>query len=345
MIGTVFISAPDELYKTPTTRPQHGLMMRTLIYCLMSAVVGGIMVAAWNHHAENDKSGTPVVSPARVSTNRRPAPAPSRFGFVVDAGQSWQVRVARLRTELAGECGEADIRALYQMLASGCPKGEVPEHWYVIANDIMNHLLAHETDSNRFSTRMVGLLEDPRQPEVIRDYSVQCLASWLSPNSASNGASSLPSPTPEGATEVLRAMVASATSPELEQTSIPGTTLMMLVEIKRAGSVDCAKTVEMLKPWLQRALQDGSTLNHSARVSAVSAAGILMPEEFRPVIRRIAYSDKGASTLRLPAVAALGYAGEADDLPILECIAETSPELSYAAQEAAKVLAEGNGHP
>ncbi len=74
------------------------------------------------------------------------------------------------------------------------------------------------------------------------------------------------------------------------------------------------------------------------RVSAVQAAGVIAPDEFRPVLRGIAFSETGQSSLRLPAIAAIGQCGEAADLEELQRIIEAFPELSYAARDAHRTL-------
>lgn len=264
---------------------------------------------------------------------------PTRLDFITDIGQPFQYRAIQLRNTLSTECAEPEIRYLYQLLENGPPKGELPEHWFVIANEIMILILNHESDPQRFSTNFIKLLNDTRQPDVIRDYAVQFLTTWLNPRSPQATANSLATPPPEIAAKVLQSLAAATIDPALEQSSIPGTTLMMLVDLTRSGTaVDCSQAIATLKPWLGRALQDGSTLNNSIRVSAVVAAGIIAPEEFRPVIRRIAYQENSGSSLRLPAIAALGQAGEAEDLAKLREIATTSPEFTYAAQDAFTAL-------
>lgn len=314
-------------------------MLRKSIPLLLLALLGGAGVFTWR---SMDTPPAPAASPALHPPHPSPraAPRPTRLDFLTDTAQPYQVRIALLRNTLASECGEPEIRFLYQLLEKAPPQGEIPEHWFVIANDIMTGLLAHETDPQRFSSSFAALLNDPRQPEVIRDYAVQFLAAWLNPRSAQATAASLATPSPEITAQVLQSLAAAATDPALAQSSIPGTTLMMLVDLTRSGSgVDCTEAVATLKPWLARALQDGSTLANPVRVSAVTAAGILAPAEFRPALRQIAYQENGGSSLRLPAIAALGQAGEAEDLAKLREIATSSPELTYAAQDAATSLA------
>ena len=82
----------------------------------------------------------------------------------------------------------------------------------------------------------------------------------------------------------------------------------------------------------------GSALSQSVRVSAVIAAGVLAPDEFRPTLRKIAYQPDGAAALQLPALASLGQSGDAADLPQLQKIAATQPALAYAAADASRVL-------
>lgn len=316
-------------------------MYRTSLLYLLIVIIVGLGVFTWKSH---DNTADPI-SAAQPSASRTPRQTPStvhqapRLHFVTDTGLPYQVRITQLRHTLATGCSEPEIRFLYQLLKDTPPKSELLEHWYVIANDIMTQILSHETDSRRFCENFTGLLNSPRQPEVIRDYAVQHLADWLNPRSSQATAARLPVASSEIADQVLRDFATAAIDPSLEKTSIPGTILMMLVDLKRSGSeVDCNNAIITLKPWLTQALQDQSPLGNPIRVSAVVAAGILAPEEFRPLIRNIAYEENSDSSLRLPAIAAIGHAGDAADLPNLNKIASASPELSYAAQDAAIAL-------
>lgn len=315
-------------------------MFRKPLPYLLLAVFGVAGFFAWKNLNRPAPPGATAEAPPRAPlASRRASPQPTRLNFLSDTSQPYQVRIDQLRSLLVDGCSEPELRFLYQLLEKAPPASELPEHWYVIANDIMAMVHTHETDPQRFSSQLIGLLNAPHQPEVIRDYAVQHLATWLNPGSSQSGATRLPAASPEIAAEVLDSLAAATTDPALEQSTIPGTTLMMLVELIRSNSgVDCSHAIATLKPWLGEALRDGSTLANPIRVSAVTAAGILAPEEFRPLIRKIAYQENGSSSLRLPAIAALGQAGEADDLPKLREIAASSPELTYAAQDAATTL-------
>ncbi len=291
------------------------------------------------------KNSRPAAPEVALTNLRRPSPPPqrvappvTRLDFLTDLGQPYQVRINLLRSTLATDCSEPEIRYLYQLLAQGAAKAEVPEHGYVIANEMMAALLGHETDPTRFADKLTALISDPQQPEVVRDYAVQYLASWLNPRSA-QATQVLAAPSPEIAAQILKSLVTAATDPALSQTTIPGTTLMMLADLTRSGSgVDCRESIATLRPWLGQALAYGSTLSQSVRVSAVIAAGVLAPDEFRPTLRKIAYQPDGSAALQLPALASLGQSGEAADLPQLQKIAATQPALAYAAADACRVL-------
>lgn len=323
------------------------VLRKSLPFALV-ALVGAAGIYAWKHCPSSPESVIQPPPPTARHTQSTPRTTPpSALTALTDPGQAWQVRIAQLRNALQTECGEPEIRYLYELLFQGPPKGELPEHWYVIANEFMDQLLRRDSDNERFSTNLLRLLEDPRQPLVLRDYAVQYLVAWLNPHSrqamASHSDPARPRPVsqrpPEIAARILQSLVAATTDPALEQSTIPGTTLMMLVNMARTpDSVDCSQAITTLKPWLTQALQDGSTLSTPVRVSAVQAAGVLAPQEFRPILRRIAYQENGQSSLRLPSIAALAHCGEATDLEKLQQIVRTHPELSYAAQEAGTAL-------
>jgi len=301
------------------------------------ALIGGVGVYVWKSGGLSSLTPTPA-PPERTHSESIKKDLPPRLAAINDPGKPWQKRIEDFRNNLSSSCNESDLLYLYQLLAQGPPKGEAPEHWYVIANDLMEQLCLHDPDAKRLSSALLGILHDTKQPEVLRDYSVQHLATWINPHSH-QGNPATPAPGPEVTAKVLDALVTAATDPSLEKSSIPGTTLMMFINLTHSSNpVDCTEAVEKLKPWLSAALEDGSKLSNPVRVSAVGAAGILDPEQFRPAIRRIAYQENGQSSIQLPAIATLGQSGQAEDIEKLQKIAHTNPALAYAAKEACKLI-------
>ncbi|MEI6604770.1 MAG: hypothetical protein WCP35_05635 [Verrucomicrobiota bacterium] len=315
-------------------------VLKRFLFFAVPVLIGAAGIHAWRTRPSPADATNPPPEAVRHSQRTSRVAAPASLNSITDAGQAWQVRVALLRNALRSECGEPEIRYMYELLAKGPPKGELPEHWYIIANEFMGQLLSHDTDCERLSSNLLRLLQDARQPLVLRDYAVQYLVTMLSPHSRQSPTGQVTQPPPAIATQILDALITATKDPLLEQSSIPGTTLMMLVNLVRSpGDVDCTQAITALKPWLTLALQDGSSLSTPVRVSAVQAAGVLAPNEFRPTLRRLAYQENGQSSLRLPAIAAIAHCGESADLEKLEQITRTHPELFYAAREAGTTLA------
>ncbi len=319
--------------------------MNKFLPIITLALIGGVGVFIWKNQTSAPIPTASATAAARHSLPKisRP-PTSSHLAFLTDPSQPWQSRVDQFRNALATDCAEPEIRHLYQLLEQGPAPGELAEHWYVIANDIMIQLSKHDRDPHRFTSHLIGLLQNSQQPIVIRDYAVQFLANSLLPQ-ADGPAKNFARPTPELTSQILGALITATTDSSLEQTSIPGTTLMMLVNLARSSgsgdslTMDSAAVTTTLKPWLTRALQDGSSLSTAIRVSAIQAAAALAPVEFRPVLRQLAYQENRQSSLRLPAIAALGQCGEPADLSKLAAIMQNSPDLTYAAQDAHQALA------
>ena len=296
-------------------------------------------------------------SPTLAEDTQPPLPQdPADLKPVTNVGLPWQVRVATLDRVLQARCGEAEFAYLYGLLENGMPKGDQPENWYVVANEVMEQVARRDPDDERFSSRLLKFLADARQPLVLRDYAVQHLATWINPGAQNErdavpppatGSGTVPPGEPKkpgslrspGSTEaVLKGLVAAALNPELADSTVPGTTCMMLVDLSQTpDGPDCRAALAALNPWLRAALADGSKLSTPLRVSAVQAAA-LAPDEFRPTLREIAYREHGQSVVRLPAIAALARCGDASDLARLQKIGVGAPELSYAAEDAHRTL-------
>lgn len=282
-------------------------------------------------------------------TAAQPSPAPGlptgslpadRFDFLADTSRPYQERISVFRARLQGECSESDLLAIHAMLQSGAPANELPEHWYVIANDLMLALLAREHDAARFSDRFLTLAADARQPAVIRDYAVQFLAAWLDPRGCGGlAASSLPRPDAVQSETVVRALVAAAIDPGLASGTVPGTALLVLSSIGRDDpSLAESPALSALIPWLLAVMKQDSGQSASLRGSALQASAVLAPQQARPILRDHAFAEDRSPSIRLPAIAALGACGEIADIDSLLRIPEQSPVLAHAARDAASAI-------
>ena len=141
----------------------------------IAALIGAGALYLWKSQPPAPGASTQPPPPVRHAQGARHNPAPAGLTSLNDPGQAWQARIDILRNTLQAECGEREIRYLYELLAGGPPKGELPEHWYVMANEYMEQLRLHDSDAQRFSSSLLRLLHDPQQPLVLRDYAVQHL--------------------------------------------------------------------------------------------------------------------------------------------------------------------------
>jgi hypothetical protein len=275
-----------------------------------------------------------------ASSSRQLAPPAPRLAFLTDLSKAYDFRIQLLRDALVTGCSEPEMQFLYQLLETGPAAAELPEHRYMVANDIMELLIKHEKDLSRCVNHFTALLNDPQQPYVIRDYAVQYLGIMIDPRSSSESSDAKGSSlSPEITAQVLKSLVTATTDPALGQTSIPGTALMTFTNLAGTRNrLDSATFATTLKPWLAQALGEGSMLKLGNRVSAVIAAGALAPQDFRPTLRKIAYQQDGEGALQLPALASLGQAGDATDVAQLQKITATQPALAYAAADASRVL-------
>jgi hypothetical protein len=314
--------------------PRRLLLFSLLIACGLLAWWG------WGKSRQATKPEVELRVARHPAVPRQSTLLATRLDFLTDLSRPYEVRIQLLHDTLESGCSEPEVRYLYQLLEKGPAAAELPEQGYMVANAIMGQLTEHDTDRARLASRLMALLNDSQQNGVLRDYAAQFLGKLIDPRRSpvSPNNANLPL-SPEVSTQVMKSLVTAATDPALSQTSVPGTTLMIFVDLASAGAgIDCAPSITALKPWLGRALADGSTLSLGCRVSAVIAAGALAPGDFRDTLRKIAYQPDGEGALQLCALASLGQSGDAADLPKLQHVAATHPTLAYAASEACRAL-------
>jgi hypothetical protein len=302
---------------------------------LPAALAGAVLIWAWKFRQPPAQGSAAPAAPRAQA----PPAVPEALKPLTDVALPWQVRVEVLRRALKSRCGEDELVYLYRLLETGAQRGEAPEHWYVVANDIMEQLKLRDPDASRYCTRLLALLDDARQPPVLRDYAVQHLAAWLDPRR----------PMPPGAagpagriaalrSSVISALAQTATDPSIATTSIPGTVLMALINLSHVDAPACAPAFAALRPWLAGALADGSKLSPSVRVSAIHAAAAAAPADYLPVFRGVAFRRDAPPALRLAAIAAIAACGDNSDLAPLRAIPAATPALAFAANDAIRAL-------
>lgn len=225
----------------------------------------------------------------------------------------------------------------------------------------MEQLRRQHIAPDRYPQALLAILQDPTAPEVLRDYAVQHLGHWLSPRIESTqpnvfladpteptepNAISPSSPLQHDSAFLQRTLTKLNTliaDPDLAHTSIPGTTLMLLVDLHEGGPSTpqgqaLAATLSELQPWFRSALQPGDHVSQVTRLSAVNAIAMLGLTEHRPAIRQYARDPATEPSLRLGSIAALGPLGQETDLASLQTLADGSSKYRFAATAALQTL-------
>ena len=320
----------------------HKFMPRFSNILFASLVVfaaGGI--AYWQIVVSNDDSAAvPSHSDKNTLTHRAPRVAPeSIYRKITDPSVRWEVRVDMLRRMEADKLKSQDIDTLFALLRYQ-PEAGQEQNWWVVVNEIMEQMRIQAIGSERYGKEMLAIIRDPASPEILRDYAVQHLGQWVSPRGEQIGQPSEQNPDIIRQTAETLAML--VMDPETAHTSISGTSLMVLIDMKGGGVAEeiINPVIESLQPWLAAALTDSNNTSKITRISAINAIGMLQLKAFAPDIRNLATDQSADPSLRLNSVATLGQIGEASDIETLKTIAETDTRLQYAAQAALQKLAD-----
>jgi hypothetical protein len=290
------------------------------------AAAGGIVYWQLNH-TNQEKS---VLLPVGQTVSPRKSTAASVYQKLTDPSLRWEVRVDMLRRMNAETLTPSDIETLFSLLRYQPDPGQ-QENWWVVANEIMEQMRLQAITPESYAKEMLALMRDPAAPEVMRDYAVQHLGQWVSPRGAALGQ---PSETNQAIVrETAETFAKLITDPANSHSTIPGTTLMLLIDMRGGGVPEeiINPVIDSINPWFTATLADTNQTSKITRISAINAIGMLQLKTFRPEIRSLATSETADPSLRLNSIAALGQIGDADDIPTLETIAKTDPRLQHAA--------------
>jgi len=309
------------------------LKILTLIVIFLCAAGGGYFL--WLSSQSRSQNSATATHQDLKSERDNEVEQLSSFRFLLDSSDSYEERVAPLRNLKLEELSENDINFLYSALSHHDHMHQ--EDWWVVLNEIMDRLGRIEDNPERYTAGLVGLIRNPEVHPVAKDYALQHLGNYYSPNLDSSGRTVA---TPEKTAEVLQVFVEAIVNPELSQSSAPGTGVTVLHSMKEAGVSDelLAPTIDQLTPWFTSTILGEREVPFSTRVTAINIAGEFKIESLKPVIREYVGTSSISPTIRLNAIAALGSFGDESDLGQLEQIAASSTKFRYAAQTALKNL-------
>lgn len=207
------------------------------------------------------------------------------------------------------------------------PEAPLSSANFLIYNEIIERCRAgnlHPSDLGAFLTAAV---EDHSLHPVVRDYSAQHLALWLTPEpKGAPGEDSAPRRV-EGAAALARA----AADPAAFHTTLPGTALMALADMERRGVPLVSGVWTTLDPLVTGWISSRDT-PLALRLSAIQSAASARRAAQLPAIRALVSSPDTPDGVLFCAVAALGRMGNsATDHSPLRAIADSSSPAKAAA--------------
>jgi len=235
----------------------------------------------------------------------------------------WRERVEFLQNIDYSALNSEDTELLYKLMKYRAPSSSKrdQEAWFVVANEIMEQMRMHDLDKGKFNTVMLELAHDAGLNPVLRDYSIQHLGLSLLEQEISE----------EENIEHLKKVINVAEQftnliqdSALSRTSVPGTTLRTLVNLKEAysSSIEIDHEIEKLSPFFSNTLsqltgeQGYSILTDHQQITAISVintVGQLGLKDHTKTIRDIAQDVEMDPTLRLNSIATLGMLGEVNE--------------------------------
>lgn len=220
----------------------------------------------------------------------QPAPPPLALSNVLlaQSGLSYAQRLAVIHA-LPAELGAAEHTALLATVsAPGAVPGLTPSQSHAFKNDSLNALLRQPDPARRaeVAARLRTLAVDPAQDPVMRDYSLQHLASL--------------GPVFDDGSTHLAAL-------DGTDSALAATALLHLLARERSGDLTDPLRTRAAATALR--LASDASVPEPSRATALQVCARLKLTEARPLAETLARSDRASFPLRIAAVAALGDLG------------------------------------
>lgn len=298
-------------------------MKRALIYSLP---VLALVLACWYIIPDPAGSITPPdrsSSPPDQTKPLREAPGPTplsdRFAHLADPRNNPDQLVAELRQLDARTLSEGDVNSLYAYLTDRSGAARTEAWWYTL-NEIMEQIRLQAIAPERIVPTFLAILLDPNEVEVPRDYALQHLAQWITPNP--EGLDIPYEQDPERIRAAIDGIIRVIPEPALGHSTIPGTGLTMLNLMQDAPFADqlLRPAVGHLEAWIKRTvLGQNPDASEILRGEAIQTVGDFLLDEYAPYLRKLAHDPESSPDLRLRAISALGDLGHpADRAPLLQ---------------------------
>lgn len=301
----------------------------SILLGLLAVVFGVAWVTRNSARPDN-----PVVVPGNESPSEPIKAEKSRFVVqidrIVDSGLHWEQRVQAVR-ELPDNLGTASVDRLFEFLKQ--PPAASHEHWYLVCNEVMEVLRKRNLAPGIYARKHMELVQSTASDPMIRDYAAQHLAQWISGVDPSAHEQD-----PALVSEGFDALATEVTKPENGSLTLVGTALNSLTDSVIHGDQALrAKRDETARLAMSLVNAPSGALSAVNRTSALQAAARLKAPGLPAACRRLAADEAESVDVRLSAIAALGLAGEPEDLSFVETYLSDS-RFQFAASAAAARL-------
>jgi len=269
--------------------------------------------------SQPDETPPPVQVPGHT-------PLSDRFAHLGDPPNNPDQLVAELRQLDARTLSEGDVNSLYAYLTDRSGAARTEEWWYTL-NEIMEQIRFQAIAPERIVPTFLSILLDPNEAEVPRDYALQHLAQWITPNPQGLD---LPHEQNHGhIRDAIDGIIRVIPEPALGRTTIPGTGLTMLNLMQDAPFADqlLQPSLGHLGAWIKRTvLGQNPDASEILRGEAIQTVGDFLLDEHAHYLRELAHDRRSSPYLRLRAISALGDLGHpADRSPLLQLAKSPGP--------------------
>ncbi len=300
-----------------------------------AALIAGSVL--WKYSDSHRASSQEASTPQRESGRERASKASSlrrqlpQLGLIRNSGLHWEERVEAVR-DLPQDLDSATLDALFGFLAENA--GEDNEHWYLVANEIMEVLWKRNIAPDQYAAQLQALIASKTIDPVIRDYAAQHLAQWISGVGGDSREIA-----PREIDSAFATMIKVAARPENGHLTLCGTTVNALTDAVINGSPAMQAKSPKVTELALKILSDPSAATFN-RASAMAAAARLRSPGLAILCREFLGSDETPPDIQLGSIAALGFVGSDQDLALLESMRSTSP-FKHAASAAIDRLSSG----
>ena len=319
-------------------------MKKPIVILAACLLLGAGGIAYWQFTSSEREHVSTDTTLSTASSQRSAKRKPDEESYLVkitDSSIRWQVRVDMLRRLDADSLSDSDVDTLYGLLKKKPEVGQ-EENWWVVVNEIMEQMRLQGIGVDRYSEELLSIITDSEGDEVLRDYAVQHLGQWVTPRGSKLGA-----PYEQDVSKIQQTVETFGnliTDGSLAHTSIPGTTLMLLVDMhghddkSGVSSEILNPVIESLNPWMDSVISGNMQINKSLRISAINTVGMLGEAQHVQIIRQLAKSEDTDASIRLNSIAALGMIGDASDIESLKQLVDSGGKYHHAAKAAYKKL-------